>query len=162
MNIQLTKNDFLCHHITDIPDPKAFHRHIHNEYEILFFVRGDADCIIEGSVYRLRDNDLLLIGPRTFHYINPRSQAIYERFVINFPDSMIPESVRDFMASAKHVYNLPKDSPLWDIPNLLLTPHVGGGMRLEITRTACVKMAMDNLERYLKKEPLANVVAVGK
>lgn len=57
---------------------------------------------------------------------------------------------------------LPEDSPLWDIPNLLLTPHVGGGMRLEITRVACVKMAMDNLERYLKGEPLVNVVTVGK
>lgn len=57
---------------------------------------------------------------------------------------------------------LPKDSPLWDIPNLLLTPHVAGGMRLEITRAACVKMAMDNLERYLKGETLNNVVAVGK
>lgn len=36
---------------------------------------------------------------------------------------------------------LPADSPLWDIPNLLLTPHVAGGMRLEITRKNCIKMA---------------------
>ena len=54
---------------------------------------------------------------------------------------------------------LPEDSPLWDIPNLLLTPHVAGGMRLEITRVACVKMAQDNLRRYLAGEALANVVA---
>ena len=53
---------------------------------------------------------------------------------------------------------LPEDSPLWDIPNLLLTPHVAGGMRLEITRVACVKMAQDNLRRYLAGEELLNVV----
>ena len=53
---------------------------------------------------------------------------------------------------------LPKDSPLWDIPNLLLTPHVAGGMRLEITRAACVQMALDNLENYLAGKPLVNRV----
>ena len=53
---------------------------------------------------------------------------------------------------------LPQDSPLWDIPNLLLTPHVAGGMRLEITRKACVKLAQDNLRRYLAGEPLVNQV----
>ena len=51
-----------------------------------------------------------------------------------------------------------QDSPLWDIPNLLLTPHVAGGMRLEITRRTCVRMALDNLRRYLAGEPLANRV----
>ena len=53
---------------------------------------------------------------------------------------------------------LPADSPLWDIPNLLLTPHVAGGMRLEITRKNCVDMALANLTRYLAGQPLENQV----
>lgn len=53
---------------------------------------------------------------------------------------------------------LPKDSPLWDTPRLLLTPHVAGGMRLEITRRRCVEMALENLRRYVAGEPLRNVV----
>lgn len=53
---------------------------------------------------------------------------------------------------------LPADSPLWEIPNLLLTPHVAGGMRLEITRKACIQMAQENLRRYLAGEPLNNLV----
>ena len=53
---------------------------------------------------------------------------------------------------------LPPDSPLWDVPNLLLTPHVAGGMRLEITRRRCVEMAQENLRRYLAGERLENVV----
>lgn len=53
---------------------------------------------------------------------------------------------------------LPQDSPLWDIPNLLLTPHVAGGVRLEITRRKCVQMAQDNLRRYLAGEKLVNLV----
>ena len=53
---------------------------------------------------------------------------------------------------------LPEDSPLWDIPNLLLTPHVAGGMRMEITRRNCIRLAQDNLRRYLAGEPLVNRV----
>lgn len=53
---------------------------------------------------------------------------------------------------------LPADSPLWDIPNLLLTPHVAGGMRLEITRKTCVQMAQENLKNYLAGKPLHNRV----
>ena len=53
---------------------------------------------------------------------------------------------------------LPQDSPLWDIPNLLITPHVAGGMRLEITRRACIQLAQDNLRRYLAGEALVNQV----
>lgn len=53
---------------------------------------------------------------------------------------------------------LPPDHPLWDVPRLLLTPHVAGGMRLEITRRKCVEMAQENLRRYLAGEPLHNLV----
>ena len=54
---------------------------------------------------------------------------------------------------------LPADSPLWDIPNLLITPHVAGGMRLEVTRRSCIQLALDNLRRYQAGEPLQNLVA---
>ena len=53
---------------------------------------------------------------------------------------------------------LPSESPLWDVSNLLLTPHVAGGMRLEITRRRCVEMAQENLRRYLAGEALVNLV----
>lgn len=57
---------------------------------------------------------------------------------------------------------LPQDHPLWKIPNLLITPHLAGGMRLEVTRKTCVDMALDNLKRYVKGEPLKNLVLSGK
>lgn len=53
---------------------------------------------------------------------------------------------------------LPQDSPLWDVPNLIVTPHVAGGIRMELTRRSCVEMARDNLVRYLAGEPLHNLV----
>lgn len=52
---------------------------------------------------------------------------------------------------------LPEDSPLWSVPDLLLTPHVAGGMRMELTRRKCVEMAQENLRRYLAGEKLYNL-----
>lgn len=53
---------------------------------------------------------------------------------------------------------LPPEHPLWIAPNLLITPHVGGGMRLEVTRKNCVNLALENLRRYWDGEPLFNLV----
>jgi len=53
---------------------------------------------------------------------------------------------------------LPPDHPLWTIPNLLLTPHVAGGMRLEITRKNCIRQALENLKRYVSGQPLCNLI----
>ena len=51
---------------------------------------------------------------------------------------------------------LPLDSPLWDTPNLLLTPHVAGASGPKERR--CVEIFRDNLLRYVNGEPLVNVV----
>ena len=53
---------------------------------------------------------------------------------------------------------LPADDPLWDAPNLVLTPHVAGGMRLELTRRNCIELAQENLRRYLNGESLINFI----
>lgn len=53
---------------------------------------------------------------------------------------------------------LPADSSLWDIPNLLITPHVAGGMRMEASRKSAVSFCMENVRRYAAGEPLRGVV----
>lgn len=54
---------------------------------------------------------------------------------------------------------LPADHPLWDAPNLILTPHVAGGMRLPVTRKNCIELALENLRRYTAGEALINRVS---
>jgi phosphoglycerate dehydrogenase-like enzyme len=51
---------------------------------------------------------------------------------------------------------LPEDHPLWRCPNLLITPHVAGSSPQFGPRA--VKVAMDELRRYMNGEPLRNVV----
>ena len=51
---------------------------------------------------------------------------------------------------------LPPDSPLWDMPNVIITPHVAGGSPHRLDRT--VGLFCDNLERFLAGKPLLSVI----
>jgi phosphoglycerate dehydrogenase-like enzyme len=54
---------------------------------------------------------------------------------------------------------LPADHPLWDAPNVLLTPHVGGGTQGWQERA--YSLVREQLLRYRAGEPLVNEVAAG-
>ena len=52
---------------------------------------------------------------------------------------------------------LPAESPLWDLPNVLMTPHVGGNGGRELWRRMS-ELVRDNTRRYLSGAPLKHVV----
>ena len=51
---------------------------------------------------------------------------------------------------------LPPDSPLWDLPNVVVSPHMAGDAAG--WREGVVELFIENLERYLTGNPLRNVV----
>ncbi|MGF0006288.1 MULTISPECIES: D-2-hydroxyacid dehydrogenase [Intestinimonas] len=53
---------------------------------------------------------------------------------------------------------LPPDHPLWDVENLILTPHCAGGFHLDVTLARIVDIAVENLRRYAQGEALNNRV----
>ena len=52
---------------------------------------------------------------------------------------------------------LPADSPLYQLPNVFLTPHVAGALGAETERL--VECGLDELERYVRGEPLQHGIA---
>jgi phosphoglycerate dehydrogenase-like enzyme len=51
---------------------------------------------------------------------------------------------------------LPEDSPLWDLENLILTPHIGGFSDRHTDRT--LDFLVRNIGHYERGEPLENLV----
>jgi phosphoglycerate dehydrogenase-like enzyme len=52
---------------------------------------------------------------------------------------------------------LPAESPLWELPNVLITPHSSGDTPGNLARAS--EIFVDNLGRYVRGEPLRNEVA---
>jgi phosphoglycerate dehydrogenase-like enzyme len=55
---------------------------------------------------------------------------------------------------------LPADSPLWDLPNVVITPHVAA--ESQFTRPRVEDVFVQNIERYLKGQPLLNRVDIAR
>lgn len=55
---------------------------------------------------------------------------------------------------------LPQDSPLWDMPNVIVTPHVAGNPTNYTERVFTI--FADNIERFLNRQSLKNVVDLGR
>ena len=51
---------------------------------------------------------------------------------------------------------LDSNSPLWDFPNVIISPHSAGGSQHRMNRIT--SFFLDNLERYLNGEELKNIV----
>ncbi len=51
---------------------------------------------------------------------------------------------------------LPPTSPLWDLPNVLITPHLAGASSAKERR--CVEILRENLLRFIRGAPLLNVI----
>jgi phosphoglycerate dehydrogenase-like enzyme len=51
---------------------------------------------------------------------------------------------------------LPDESPLWELPNVIVSPHMSGDFAG--WREALVELFVENLERYVTGRPLKNVV----
>ena len=53
---------------------------------------------------------------------------------------------------------LPKDDPLWDAPNMYITPHISGEWHLPNTWDKVIEISTRNLKKFFAGEPLDNIV----
>jgi len=78
------KNYFFHHSINKNPESNIFNLHMHDAFEILFFIKGNAKIYIEDRLYTLDSFDLCFIYPGRFHRVIPNPDQQYERKVIRF------------------------------------------------------------------------------
>lgn len=57
---------------------------------------------------------------------------------------------------------LPASSPLWDQPNLYMTPHIGGMLTHAEYDRRSTQVFLDNLDHWRAGEPLANICDPGR
>ena len=53
---------------------------------------------------------------------------------------------------------IPADDPLWDCPNLVITPHMAGNMTLDYTTEKITDQFLEDLDNYAAGRPLKHTV----
>jgi len=121
----------------------------------------------------LRRSDAAMIGcpliPETYHLIGPAELACMKpsAYLINvtrggiIDEPALASALREGRLAGAGLdvceqEPLPPDSPLWEAPNLILTPHQAGASQHRPRKT--FEFFRDNLRRYLSGQPLLNVV----
>ncbi len=91
----------ISHYISERPDGKDYKMHVHDTYEILCPVEGDVSYLVEGSKYTMPEGCVMLMRPAETHMLVLGSQALYDRYVINFRADVLEElGFGDTMMSA--------------------------------------------------------------
>jgi phosphoglycerate dehydrogenase-like enzyme len=121
----------------------------------------------------LRRSDAVMLAcpktPETYHLIGSEELAAMKQtaYLVNVTrggiideDALVDALQNGEIAGAgldvTEIEPPPPDSPLWDAPNLIVTPHRAGSSQHRPRKT--FEFFSANLERYLKGEQLRNVV----
>jgi phosphoglycerate dehydrogenase-like enzyme len=99
------------------------------------------------------EKELRLMKPSAFLVNIARGPVIVEQALIEaLRTGVIAGAALDVFEQEP----LPADSPLWEMDNVIVTPHISGGT--EIYNARATAIFTDNLRRYLSGAPLRNVV----
>lgn len=88
------------------------------------------------------------------HFINVgRGQLVVQK---DLTDALIDRTIAGAALDVFEEEPLPEESRVWDVPNLLVSPHMSGDTIG--WRDALAEQFMDNFERWAAGEPLLNLV----
>jgi phosphoglycerate dehydrogenase-like enzyme len=142
-------------------DPPPFTDEVHGA-DRLPELAGRADAMVvslplTGETAGLLDRATIERLPPGCIFVNVgRGGVVDEAALIDaLRERRIAGAVLDVFATEP----LPPDSPLWTLPNVLVSPH--GAALSERENERIVELFVANLRRYLDGEPLANAVEPG-
>lgn len=105
-----SNSEYVFRHIDDpspTPGMDELGWHYHTCYELLYFLRGDADYLIEQNRYTLRPHSLLIIQPGVYHTMLTISSKRLDRIVIHFGDECLSPKMRETLLCLGNVYSIP-------------------------------------------------------
>lgn len=79
-----TKELYVRYAVDKSPDDRDFAMHIHERCEIYCFVSGNAEYLVEGAHYPLKNGSVLIMRPAESHRARILGNEKYERYAVNF------------------------------------------------------------------------------
>lgn len=80
----IINQEIICEHKTARVTPSDIKTvHNHDGYEIVFFLKGDVNIMVEPDLFKMKRGDIFFISPLIFHGLDLTDINGYERIVIN-------------------------------------------------------------------------------
>jgi AraC-like DNA-binding protein len=92
MLLYTDKNISINYSLEDSPEQLqdlSSNAHAHKNHEILYFIQGKCNFMVEGRNYKLTPGGIVIARSGEVHTINVVGKAPYERIVINFSDEFL-------------------------------------------------------------------------
>ena len=122
-------------------NPANYAEHMHQEYELLYFIRGEGQLVLEQRVYAMKPGYLMLIRPGEHHQIQIGEMSGYERIIVNFSSDNIPQTILTGLDQCANMYDA-GSTPLAEML-LRLDAHyqtARGEMREELMKAALTEI----------------------
>lgn len=82
--LRFREKNFQLHHKIDRIPPNNSIMHAHDDIEVYYFISGDCYYLVEGTKYRLKTGDIMIMRPLEAHSLIVCSDKVpYERIVAN-------------------------------------------------------------------------------
>lgn len=102
----------VSHKLIEKPNKSVYFNHIHNHCEILLFISGEAEYVIDGKVFKPTPYDILFIPATTYHYLIPTNTVPYENYVIGIKPENIESVHYNKLFSPPLMLSIKNDSEL--------------------------------------------------
>ena len=79
---------------SEIDHTVLWESHCHSSFEMIAVLKGDVSIMLEGRVYRLKENQQILIPPLSYHAITVGAGGTYRRVTALFEGDAIPDVLR--------------------------------------------------------------------
>ncbi len=81
------------HIINSKPKDINFPTHQHDYIEILYFLRGNVTCVLNGKEYKLKPHDVIITRPFDEHHLLIEKDVPYERYSLHIKDKLLPQGL---------------------------------------------------------------------
>jgi phosphoglycerate dehydrogenase-like enzyme len=109
---------------------------------------------LNSSTHKLVSERVVRAMPKGSYLINvARGQVVDEDALIR---ALQDGHLKGAGVDVTYEEPLPESSSLWDLPNVIITPHVGAQAACRVDDST--RLAVENLKRYFTNQPLLNLV----
>lgn len=142
-------DNLFCHAVTGAKKGAFISEHVHTKYEIMLFVSGNCEYVVENQRFRLKPYTLIVTQPMKYHFLYfTNDENRFERYYVQFDGGEFGENIQKLLSRASIVKSLDKSDRICAIfksikeySNTFPTdnyPELYKGLLTELIHLSCI------------------------